>query len=144
MAIRWNEYRKRRSLVDLSKCFENWGVKNYNDLCKYLWDVGVIHPDEGHRDVELLSKHSDEQTPRPKPTSGRSSEAAEEIPEDLNKGVDGQTLQREKPSSGRSPALKSEPGLEKVRRKRSTGARKKSTTTRKKSQRKTSSKRSDK
>ena len=147
MAIRWNEYRKRRSLIDLSKCFENWEVKNYNDLCKYLWDIGVIPPSECHKDVRHLHQYVDKASlpkPKPKPASGRSSGAVKEISEDASRIVKGKTLQSEKPSSGRSPALTPEPNLKKVKRKASTGTRKKSTATRKRVQKKTSSKSSGK
>ena len=138
MAIRWNEYRSRRALIDLSKCFENWGVKTYTDLSYYLLSIGVIPPSRDHEDVQTLDTQSLATTP--KPGSGRKVDA---------KGMD-KTIAESitKPSSGRKITSNLESSTSKKRKpptkKTSRTSKKAAIGTKKKSSRKTASKDSSK
>ena len=144
MAIRWNEYRSRRALIDLSKCFENWGVKTYTDLSYYLLSIGVIPPSRDHEDVQTLDTEIIEVTQSlattPKPGSGRKVDA---------KGMD-KTIAESitKPSSGRKITSNLESSTSKKRKpptkKASRTSKKAAIGTKKKSSRKTASKDSSK
>jgi len=58
MAIRWNEYRKRR-LGDIRVWADNLKLITYEDISNYLWDVGVMPPERDHKDVLfILSRQS--------------------------------------------------------------------------------------
>ena len=127
MAIRWKEYKSRRKL-DLKKWSKNIGIKNYSDLNKHLWGVGVIPPERIHEDVVTILGDVDD-SPILKPTSGRST--LEEISESVSDSrSEHSTL---KPSSGRKIKKVSTDKVEKsstlskpkrTRRKRSASKRK--------------------
>ena len=106
MAIRWKEYRNRRKL-DIKRWSKNIGIKNYSDLIKHLWSVGVIPPERIDEDVVIMLGSVDD-SPASKPTSGRRD--LEEVSELDIKPKMGKLAS--KPTSGRkienSPLDKSE------------------------------------
>ena len=127
MGIRWNDYRNRRALLDLSKCFESWGVKTYDEFCNYLLEIGVIPPVTPDDDIVNVLKRNETEV-REKPDSGRKSE---------NNTVNLEASGDSKPTSGRQSSKDAQPVKKKTRKK---VAKKTTSSPRKKSTRRISSK----
>ena len=99
MAIRWNEYRKRR-LLDIKVWADNLKLMTYEDISNYLWSVGVMPPEQDHKDVLLILSR----------VSGSSLEESHGMERDevATKPSSGRREERHEKDQ-KAPALKSKP-----------------------------------